>query len=106
MNDEHGSYVELELLDGKRTVMNKECWKKMYDICEKTCIRLKFKSSFPFVEFYKRRYCTFKLRTQYEYLNSWLDDRFNVNCSAMQLAALFGVKARQFETACIESDLD
>lgn len=97
-------FVELEVLSGKRFLVENN-WEKIHDLVEKSWYSLKWSSKFPFVSFEKHRYCTFKFRTLYNTMDSPFDERYNVNCNLSQLATLFDVDFKGFDTAMVYHDI-
>ena len=97
-------FVEIEVLSGKRFLLENN-WSKVYDLAEKSWYSLKWSSKFPFVSFEKHRYCTFKFRTVYSTLESCFDKRYNVNCNLSQLAELFDIDFKEFDTTLVYHDV-
>lgn len=97
-------FVEIEVLSGKRFLLENN-WSKVYDLAEKSWYSLKWSSKFPFVSFEKHRYCTFKFRTVYSTLESCFDKRYNVNCNLSQLAELFDIDFKEFDTTMVNHDV-
>ena len=97
-------FVELEVLSGKRFLLENN-WAKVYDLAEKSWYSLKWSSKFPFVSFEKHRYCTFKFKTFYSTLESVFDKRYNANCNLSQLAALFDIDFKEFDTTMVNHDV-
>ena len=97
-------FVELEALNGKRFLLENN-WTKVYDLVEKSWYSFKWSSKFPFISFEKHRYCTFKFKTVYSALKSCFDKRYNVNCNLSQLAALFDIDFKEFDTTMVNHDL-
>ena len=93
-------YVEIEVLSGKRFLLDNN-WERVYNLAEKSWYSFKLFSKFPFISFEKHRYCTFNFRNN----DSFLDKNFNVNCNLSQLAALFDVDFKDFETAMVNHDV-
>lgn len=107
-------FVELEVLSGKRFLLEND-WAKVYDLVEKSWYSFKWSSKFPFVSFEKHRYCTFKFKTVYCTLESVFDKRYfgkryfgkryNANCNLSQLAALFDIDFKEFDTTMMNHDV-
>ena len=96
-------FVEIEVLSGKRFLLDNS-WEKVYNLVEKSWYSFKLSSKFPFISFEKHRYCEFKFRT----LNnnySLFDKKFNVNCNLSQLAALFDIDFKRFDTTMVNHDV-
>ncbi len=100
-----GDYVEIELLNGKRLMIEKRI-DKVYDLYEKPCLVFKWSSSFPFFRIERRRVVRFRYRKFYETIDSWLDPRYIVNCTLVQFVALFGVNLKPFELAIVQNDIN
>lgn len=98
-------YVEVELLNGKRLILEKNI-DKVYDLCEKPCLVFKWSSSFPFFHIERRRVVRFRYRKFYDSINSRLDPRYIVNCTLVQFAALFGARLKPFELAIVQNDIN
>lgn len=98
-------YIELELMNGNRVILQKD-WGKVYSLKEKNCHCIKFTATFPFLRISRKRYVSFKFRTTYETLNSCDDPRYNVNCTLIELAKLFGEYVKQFELNVVENDVN
>lgn len=98
------NFVEIEVLSGKRFLIENDL-EKVYDLAEKSWYSFKWSSKFPFVLFEKHRYCTFKFKTVYSTLESVFDKRYNVNCNLSQLAALFDIDFKDFETTMVNHDV-
>lgn len=98
-------YVEVELLNGKRLILDKNM-DKVYDLCEKPCLVFKWSSSFPFFHIERRRVVRFRYRKHYETINDWLDPKYTVNCTLVQFTALFGVNVKPFELAIVQNDIN
>lgn len=96
--------VEVELVNGHRTVIPKE-WDKLYNIEEKTRTSFKLTKQFPFVKCVKQTYVSFRFRTEFVYANSWFDPKYKVRCSLAQLAKLFDANVTSFDKTIVESDL-
>ena len=96
--------IEIELTNGDRVLVENN-WKKVYDVkeSEKSCIT--FSHKFPFFKVVKHRYVSFKIQTEYETLKSFLDPRYHVHCSLVQLAKMFDVDVKPFELNVVENDL-
>ena len=99
------AYVELELLDKQRVLFHPYDWNKIYKLVERSRTVARFTKKFPFVEFKKLPYVTFKLRTEYEYLDSISDPRYNVNCTLREFAALFGKDIVPFEETIVKHNI-
>jgi hypothetical protein len=97
--------VELELLNRNHVLLPND-WSKVYNLKEKSRVKLKLVSRFPFISFEKERYVKFRFRTQYKTIDSLYDPSFNVRCSLSQLAFIFGVNFRPFEKSLVEHDLE
>lgn len=98
-------YVEVELLNGKRLMLEKNM-DKVYDLYEKPCLVFKWSSSFPFFHIERRRVVRFRYRKFYDTIDSWLDPRYTVNCTLVQFTALFGVSLKPFELAIVQNDIN
>ena len=97
-------YVEIKVLSGKRFLLENN-WEKVYNLAEKSWYSFKLSSKFPFISFEKHRYCTFKFRTVYSTLESCFDKRYNVNCNLSQLAELFDIDFKEFDTTLVYHDV-
>ena len=101
----YNNNIELELLNGDHIFISNE-WSKIYQLKEKSRIKMKLISRFPFISFEKERYVKFRFRTQYDTLDSIFDPRFKVRCSLSQLAFIFGVDFTPFDKSLVEHDLN
>lgn len=99
-----GCLIEIELCNGEKILIER-CWSKIYSLFEITKRSFKFVKRFPFIEVTKRRCCSFKIRTKYESFDSILDPKYEVNCTLVQFAQLFGVEIRSFEEAIVKNDI-
>lgn len=96
--------IEIELINGNRILLSSE-WGKVYKLIEKTRLVIKFAKKFPFVYISTKQYTQFKYRSIYETINSAFDPTYRVNCTIVQLAALFGEHVTTFEEGMIDSTL-
>lgn len=96
--------IEIEALSGKRFLIEND-WSRIYKLEEKLRLLIKWTSRFPFIKFERQRYCSFRFRTEYTYLDSFFDKRYKVNCNLSQLASLFDVEFKEFDKTMVNHDV-
>ena len=100
------SYIELELLNKNRILLHVDTWRKIYGLVEKNRVIVYFCKKFPFISFKTRPFVAFKVRTKYEYLDSFLDPTFKVNCNLREFMKLFGQEFVKFEETIVDYDVN
>lgn len=97
--------IELQLTNGKKIIITNFDKTKVYDIREKSIFKFSFSLKFPFVNIIKDAITKFRYRTTFNYVNSYFDSDYSVDCNLRQFCEIAGIEVNHWEKSIIDSDL-
>lgn len=97
--------IELQLTNGKKVIITNFDKTKVYDIREKSISKFSFSLKFPFVKIIKNTIIKFRYRTIFNYVNSYLDSEYSVDCNLRQFCKIVGIEVNHWEKSIMDLDL-